>query len=133
MTRTPMISKRVMRLNINSSVIKRGDIWMIDFNPTRGAEINKIRPAVVISSDAVGKLPLKIVVPLTDWKDNFKDNFWHIKIEPDKSNGLEKPSAMDALQVKSISTARFKIKKGRVSIELINEVAAAVAGIIEYN
>ena len=42
---------------------KRGEIWRVDFNPTKGAEIQKQRPAVVISSDALGKLPLKIVAP----------------------------------------------------------------------
>jgi mRNA-degrading endonuclease toxin of MazEF toxin-antitoxin module len=50
-----------------------------------------------------------------------------------ESNGIEKPSAIDALQVKSVSTARFTRKTGSVSSELINEVVAAVAGIIEYN
>jgi len=36
---------------------KRGEIWLVNFDPTVGAEIKKIRPAVVISSDGVGKLP----------------------------------------------------------------------------
>ncbi|MBC6435725.1 type II toxin-antitoxin system PemK/MazF family toxin, partial [Nostoc sp. HG1] len=32
---------------------------MANFDPTVGAEIKKIRPAVVVSSDGVGKLPIK--------------------------------------------------------------------------
>ena len=32
----------------------RGDIWLIDFDPSVGAEIRKIRPAVVISLDTMG-------------------------------------------------------------------------------
>ena len=46
--------------------MNRGEIWEIDFNPTKGAEINKIRPAVIISDDNIGVLPLKIIVPITD-------------------------------------------------------------------
>ena len=40
----------------------------MNLDPTIGAEIKKIRPVIVISSDAVGKLPLKLVVPITEWK-----------------------------------------------------------------
>ncbi len=48
---------------------QRGEIWMVRFDPSVGAEIRKIRPAVVVSLDNVGRLPLRIVVPLTDWQD----------------------------------------------------------------
>jgi mRNA interferase MazF len=36
----------------------------VNLDPTIGAEIKKTRPAVVISSDAVGKLPIKLIVPI---------------------------------------------------------------------
>ncbi len=38
---------------------RRGEVWMVDFDPAVGAEIRKLRPAVVISVDAVGRLPLR--------------------------------------------------------------------------
>ncbi len=38
---------------------KRGEIWLINLDPTIGAEIKKTRPAVVVNSDYIGKLPLK--------------------------------------------------------------------------
>ena len=47
---------------------KRGEVWLIDFDPTVGAEIRKVRPAVVLTVPGVGRLPLQIVVPLTEWK-----------------------------------------------------------------
>jgi mRNA-degrading endonuclease toxin of MazEF toxin-antitoxin module len=47
---------------------KRGEVWLVQFNPSVGAEIQKVRPAVVLSVDGVGLLPLRIVVPVTDWK-----------------------------------------------------------------
>src|SRR5438128_1365640 len=44
-----------------------GEIGRVQFGSLVGAEMRKIRPAVVISLDTVGRLPLRIVVPLTDW------------------------------------------------------------------
>ena len=50
--------------------MNNGDIWLINLDPTIGAEIQKTRPAIIVNSDAVGILPLKIIAPLTDWKAN---------------------------------------------------------------
>lgn len=44
----------------------RGEIWLVDFDPAVGAEIGKVRPAVVVSLDTVGPLPLRLIVPITD-------------------------------------------------------------------
>lgn len=61
---------------------QRGEIWLVNFDPTVGAEIQKTRPAVVVSSDAVGRLPIKLVAPRTDWKEYFAPNIWHVRIDP---------------------------------------------------
>ena len=49
----------------------RAEIWTVQFDPTVGAEIQKLRPSVVANVDSVGRLPLRIVVPLTDWQASF--------------------------------------------------------------
>jgi len=47
-------------------VLNRGDIWLIDFNPAKGGEIGKLRPAVIISDDDDNRiLDTVIVVPLS--------------------------------------------------------------------
>jgi mRNA interferase MazF len=51
--------------------MKQGEIWIINLDPTIGAEIRKVRPAIIVNDDALGKLPLKIIVPLTDWKERY--------------------------------------------------------------
>ena len=56
--------------------MRRGEVWLINLDPTIGAEIRKNRPAVIVSSDTVGVLPLKVVVPLTDWKDHYEIAPW---------------------------------------------------------
>ncbi|TVQ09158.1 MAG: type II toxin-antitoxin system PemK/MazF family toxin [Balneolaceae bacterium] len=45
--------------------MKQGEIWLINLDPTIGAEFKKTRPAVIVSHNALGKLPLKIIVPIT--------------------------------------------------------------------
>jgi mRNA interferase MazF len=111
---------------------RRGEIWLVNFNPTVGAEINKIRPAVVVSSDAVGRLPIKLVAPLTDWKDRYAANLWHIRLDPDPHNHLDKPSAVDVLQLRGMDYQRFVRRFGRVPAETMEEIAAAIAAVVEY-
>jgi mRNA interferase MazF len=111
---------------------KRGEIWLVNLDPTVGAEIQKTRPAIVISSDYIGKLPLKLVVPITDWKDSFELDLWHIRLDPSNENGLTKPSAADALQARSLDTRRFIRKIGMLPGLDLQEIARAIAAIIEY-
>jgi mRNA interferase MazF len=111
---------------------RRGEIWLVNFDPTIGAEIKKPRPAVVISSDAVGRLPIKLVTPITDWKDPFARNIWHVRIDPDQANGLSKPSTADALQIRSLDLQRFIRKLGAVSPAILDEIGLAICSIIEY-
>ena len=53
----------------SSDMPQRGEVWLVNFDPTLGAEIRKIRPSVVISSNNIGTLPIKLVAPITDWKN----------------------------------------------------------------
>lgn len=95
--------------------MKQGEIWLINLDPVVGAEMRKTRPAVVVNDDALGKLPLRIIVPVTDWKDKYNRAVWMVKILPDKYNGLTKDSCADCFQVRSISNIRFVHKIGNLS------------------
>lgn len=112
--------------------LSRGDIWLVNLDPAIGSEIKKTRPAVIISSDAVGKLPVKLVAPITEWKPYFGDNLWHVRIEPTDANGLSKPSAVDLLQIRGLDDLRFIRKLGRVNDETLAEITLSVAAIIEF-
>lgn len=105
----------------------RGEIWLIDFDPAVGAEIRKLRPAVVVRVEAVGKLPLRLVVPVTDWKPQYAAYPWFTELPPTPANGLVKHSGADSFQVKSISLSRFNRPVGRVSLAQLEEIASAVA------
>ncbi|OGC06620.1 PemK family transcriptional regulator [candidate division KSB1 bacterium RBG_16_48_16] len=112
--------------------INRGDIWKVNLDPTIGAEIRKTRPVVVINSDAVGVLPIKLVAPLTEWKNYLAQNIWHVKVVPDSTNGLTKTSVVDTLQLRGVDTQRFVEKIGTVSPEIMRSIVTAIAAVIEY-
>src|ERR1700722_10511857 len=94
---------------------QRGEIWTVRFDPSVGAEIRKIGPAVVVSLDTVGRLPLRIVVPLTDWQNPFALLPWFVRLQVSPTNGLTKDSGADAFQVKSVSESRFVRSVGLIT------------------
>ncbi len=106
---------------------KRGDIWLIDFDPSIGAEIQKIRPAVVVNLDTVGRLPLRLVVPVTDWKPQYANYPWFVELPASASNGLAKDSGADAFQTKSVSLSRFVDRLGEITPAELDEIAEAIA------
>ena len=95
--------------------MKRGEVWLINLDPTIGAEIKKSRPAIIVNDDAIGILPLKVIVPVTEWKEHCAAAPWLARLLPDDENGLEKPSAADAFQVRSVSQKRFVRRLGKLS------------------
>jgi mRNA interferase MazF len=110
---------------------QRGEVWLVNFDPTVGKEIRKIRPAVVVSSNEIGILPIKLIAPITDWKDRYSRNLWHVKIDATPENGLSKNSAVDTLQLRGVDTQRFIKKLGTLTPEEIGSIAIAVVTVIE--
>ena len=111
--------------------MKQADIWEIELSSTIGAEIKKVRPAVIINDDAIGVLPLRVIVPITGWKDQFQDALWMVKLEPESNNNLKKLSVVDCFQIRSVSTLRFVRKVGTVSIENLEQIKEAVKAVID--
>jgi mRNA interferase MazF len=111
--------------------MRQGEIWDINLSPTVGAEIKKKRPAVIINDDAIGVLPLRVIVPITEWKKKFYGAVWMVKIEPNSENKLSKPSAIDCFQIRSVSTRRLMRKVGSVPAEILNEIKTAVKAVID--
>lgn len=105
----------------------RSEIWLINLDPTVGAEIRKTRPAIIMSDDDIGSLPLRVVVLLTDWKTRYSTALWMVRIAPDDHNGLSKTSAADAFQMRSVSEQRFIRQVGTLSDEDTSKVEQALA------
>lgn len=111
--------------------MKRGEIWLVNLDPTIGSEIKKTRPAVIVNSDALGKLPLKVIVPITDWKSHYAIAPWMIKLVPTSQNGLHKNSSADCFQVRSVSALRLTKKLGHLRSEQMEEILKGLSAILE--
>ncbi|MBN1120698.1 MAG: type II toxin-antitoxin system PemK/MazF family toxin [Anaerolineae bacterium] len=110
--------------------MQKGEIWLINLDPTIGAEIQKTRPAIIVNEDAIGVLPLRVIVPITEWKDRYAVAPWMIRISPTPENSLTKLSSADAFQIRSVSTARFVEYIGQVSPATLAEVLGGIKTVI---
>lgn len=115
--------------------IEQGEIWLVNFNPSIGSEIQKTRPCVVVNDNRLGRFGIKIVVPITEWKEQLESYPWIIKVENNELNGLSKTSAFECFQIKSFSIKRFVKKLGDVEKETILEIHKTIAKTLnpEYN
>jgi mRNA interferase MazF len=102
---------------------------MIRFDPSEGDEIQKVRPAVIVTAAGAGKMQLHIVVPITSWNASFTNYFWMRQLAPNAENGLSKLSAADAFQVKSVSINRFQRKIGTVTDEQLDNICEAIESV----
>ena len=119
-------------LRTKAQVPQRGEIWRVNLDPTVGVEIKKTRPVVVISSDAMGVLPIRLAAPITAWKDPFAAYLWMVRLDPDPTTGLTKVSVVDTLQLRGLDVQRFVDRMGQVDATTLEEIIAAIAAVIEY-
>ncbi len=109
------------------------EIWLINLDPTIGAEIQKTRPAIIVNDNSIGKLPLKIIVPITDWKIRYDVAPWMVKILPDLDNNLSKESAIDCFQIRCVSENRFIRKIGVVKEDYSIAIKSAISNVLSIN
>ena len=102
--------------------ISQGEVWLVEFFPNVGSEIGKKRPAIVVSDNNIGRLPLKTIVPVTHWSSKYKAYPWMLELENSSDNGLSKRSAIDCFQVRNFSDQRFLKRLGVIEKELLLEI-----------
>lgn len=113
-------------------VSTRGDIWRINLDPTVGSEIKKTRPAVVINSPIFDKLPVRVVVPLTTWQTKFANQLNKVHVPSSPQNGLDHDSAADVVQLRCVSVERFVSRIGVLEAAVVEEIAAGIAIVVDY-
>ncbi len=111
--------------------MRRSEIWLLNLDPTIGAEIRKTRPAVIVNDDGLGVLPLRVIMPITDWKDRYTVAGWMVQLNPDGLNNLTKPSGADCFQVRSVSQDRFIRKLGQLDEEKMLKIEQALAVVLK--
>lgn len=100
-----------------SDTIARGEVWFVDFSPTRGREQSGIRPALVVSWDRFNKGPadLAVVLPMTSTARGVP---LHVEINPPEG-GVTLRSFIKCEDVRSVAKERFQRRCGAVSPQTI--------------
>ena len=105
--------------------IKRGDIWLVNLDPTIGHEIKKSRPAVVIQNDVGNKYSLvTIVAPLTS--QNLEKVYPFEVLLTKKNPGVVKDSKVLLNQIRAIDKRRLLRRFGKVDGETLGEIDEAI-------
>ncbi len=103
---------------------RRGDIYLVAFDPTVGHEIQKTRPAVVIQNDIGNRhSPVTIVAAVTS---SVSPHPVKVPVAAGKGTGLSVPSAIHLGQIRSVDRARLVKRLGAVDAATMLRVDAAI-------
>jgi mRNA interferase MazF len=109
--------------------MQRGDVHMVDFDPVRGAEANKRRPAVIVSNDVANRTVIRLgrgvltVVPITS---NVERVYSFQVLLPAGAGGLPLDSKAQAEQVRALDTERVGERLGRLPDRLMTSLDDAL-------
>lgn len=104
--------------------VRRGDLVLVDLDPTKGGEIQKTRPAVVIQNDVGNEhSTTTIVAPVTS---TYRGYPFEVELEADEED-VEKDSSVLLDQIRTVSVEhRVRRKRGCVSDGKMREVDEAI-------
>jgi mRNA interferase MazF len=111
---------------------RRGEIYLVAFDPTLGNEIRKTRPAVVIQNDYSNQYsPITIVAAISS---QFGDPPHPREVPIPPKSGLPKPSAVILNQIRSVDRKRLMKRLGALdaaTMRKIDEALSISLGLIE--
>ena len=104
----------------------RGDLYLIEFDPARGHEIQKTRPALVIQNNIGNQhSPVTIVAAITS-KLSATPYPVEVVVAPTKGNGLSVPSAIQLSQIRSVDRERLVRRLGALDAAAMRKVDRAI-------
>jgi mRNA interferase MazF len=105
---------------------RRGEIYLVAFDPTIGHEIQKTRPAVIIQNDVSNQhSPITIVSAISSQFRN-PPRPREVTIAMGGKTGLSKPSAVILSQIRSIDRARLQKRLGVLDAATMRRVDEAI-------
>ncbi len=106
-------------------IIKRGEIFLANLEPTKGSEQGGIRPVLIIQNDISNKhSPVTIIAAISS-KVFDKEYSTNIFISKEDS-GLDKDSTIMLNQIRTIDNSRLIKKIGLIDNFTINNVERAI-------
>lgn len=98
---------------------KRGEIWWVALDPTKGSEIKKTRPCLILSRDEYNERAATVtIIPLSSGKSRYPA--WEVEV--DKSFGLDTISHILLSQIRVAAKERLKKCIGRVTSSHLVEI-----------
>jgi mRNA interferase MazF len=91
---------------------KRGEIWLVDFNPARGSEQSGQRPAVIIQNDVGNRVADTTIIAAIS--TNLRSNPTNVLIKATKQAGLTDDSMAKTSQLLTISKERLIQRLGKI-------------------
>jgi mRNA interferase MazF len=105
---------------------RRGEIYVVNFDPTVGAEIKKTRPAVIIQNDIANRWsPITIVAAITSKSDDERTYPTQVAVRAGEG-GLRVDSMILLNQIRSVDTSRLVRRLGVLRTETVRKVDRAL-------
>src|SRR6266550_4948377 len=103
--------------------IERGDIYLVDLNPVQGREQAGRRPVLVLSVNAINRLPLVVTVVVGTKGENVtRDYPTNVRVSPAES-GLPMETVFLCFQLRSLDPRRFPpTPTGQLAADALNRV-----------
>ena len=109
--------------------MRRGEIRIVDLDPTRGSEASKRRPAVIVSNDGANATATRLgrgvitVIPITS---NVQRVYpFQVRL-PAGTTGLEQDSKAQAEQVRSVAVERVGQQIGQIPANIMLDIDEAL-------
>ncbi len=113
-------------------LIKRGDIFIVDWSRGRGSEQAGERPSVIVQTDLFNRNPNYPNTVVVAVSKSGRDVSSHVKIVQTAENGLWEPfSYVKCEQMVTISKGRLKIRIGQLTPEQIDRVTLAIKRVLD--
>ena len=102
------------------AVLRRGDVWLVSFDPSLGGEVQKTRPAVILSNDTANALLNRVqVVPISSQVSRLYPAEAYVDVAGERRKAM-------ADQITTISKQRLLGQLGTLSKENLEAVARVV-------
>ncbi len=110
-----------------AATIKRGEIYLLDWNPARGSEQARQRPALIIQNDVANGVPSYPVTIVCAISSKLKGYPSMIRVEPTATNGLTQVSEINSAQIMTVQKDRLLTQLGFLSFDEMKQVEEKLA------
>ena len=112
-----------MRASTEAASPRRGEVWLVNFNPGRGSEQQGIRPALVVQNDTGNKYAATTIIAAVTTTIKL---YPVTVLIPAKSCGLPRDSMVNLAQVLTVDKSRLLKKLGQAGAAVMQSVDRAL-------